>query len=438
MKKKALQNILAIFARWTIQKYRPRIVGVTGSVGKTSTVGAISAVLGAKHRVRGPEKNYNNEIGLPLTIVGLPHYGKSILGWISGFLAVFYRMVVRDRRYPEILILEYGVDRPGDMDYLCSLARPDIAVVTAIGEIPVHVEYFADPEELTQEKEKIVSAIAEGGTVVLHHDDPRVLDMGTRTHARVVTFGQEEHADFRIEHVELRAAKDERVGDVPDGISFKITQSGHTVPLRLHHTFGMPQVYAAGVAAAVGSIMGMNLVEISDALRKISPPAGRLRLLAGIKHSFILDDTYNAAPESMRAALETLEKLPGKRKIAVLGDMLELGKYTEQAHRAVGDQAAGVLDILFCVGVRAKFIAEEARAGGLNTSGRVLASENIFVFDDSVQAGKALDPLIREGDLILVKGSQGMRMERAVLEIMRHPEQASELLVRQEEYWRQT
>ncbi|MBI3631129.1 MAG: hypothetical protein HY221_02220 [Candidatus Sungbacteria bacterium] len=153
--------------------------------------------------------------------------------------------------------------------------------------------------------------------------------------------------------------------------------------------------------------------------------------MRGIKHSFILDDTYNASPESMRAALETLQALPGRRKVAVLGDMLELGTYTEGAHRAIGDTAAKFADMLFCVGARAKFIADEAILRGLDR-------EKVFYFDDSPAAGRALDPVIREGDLILVKGSQGMRMERVVEEIIADPQRAEELLVRQEAYWRRT
>lgn len=182
--------------------------------------------------------------------------------------------------------------------------------------------------------------------------------------------------------------------------------------------------------------MGMNLVEISEALHEYVPPPGRLRLLEGIKHSFILDDTYNAAPESMRAALETLNMLPARRKIAALGDMLEIGQYTEQAHRAIGDRAADFVDLLFSVGPRAKFIADEAMIRGIEKDGRILKRDQVFMCDDAASAGRALDQLIREGDLILVKGSQGMRMERIVEEIMGEPERASELLVRQERHWK--
>ncbi len=416
-------------ARATMRKYGPMVIGVTGSVGKTSTRMAIYAVLKNKFSVRTAEKNYNNEIGVALTILGVPHGGRNVLKWAGGIARAATRAMIRDSSYPGILVLEYGVDRPGDMDYLLSLARPDIAVVTAMGEVPAHVEFFESPEEVAREKAKLVSALRREGFAILNHDDYAVYDMKGRTKAHVMTYGQEAHAEMRIVNYELRSGKDAELGDVPVGISFKIDYKGSVVPVRLNDTFGMPAATAAAAAAAVGIALKMNLVDISGALHGYVPPAGRMRSIKGNKHSFILDDTYNASPEAMRAALDTLGALPAKRKIAVLGDMLEIGTYTEQAHRSVGDAVAQFVDVLVTVGARAKFIADEASARGLD---RV----KIFTFDNARSAGRALDPMIRAGDLILVKGSQGMRMEHVVEEIMARPEQADKLLVRQEKYWK--
>lgn len=436
LKKTMLQKILAKLARATVKKYQPKIIGITGSVGKTSTREAIAAVLKVNYRVRASQKNYNNEIGLPLAILGIPHYGKNLFLWCAAFARAWIDIVRKNSLYPEILILEYGIDHLGDMDYLLSLAKPDIAVVTAIGEIPVHVEFFRDAEEVAREKGNIVAVLPSNGCAILNHDDYAVYSMRERTHAAIMTFGREEHADLRMLNYELRITKDAVCGEVPEGISFKIEHKGHIVPVRLKNVFGIPQAYAALGAAAVGTVLGMNLVKISEALQYYIPPAGRLRLLPGIKHSFILDDTYNASPEAMREAIETLQMLPGARKIAVLGDMLEIGRYTEQAHRALGDKLAQFVDILFVVGPRAKFIADEALYRGIEANVKVLVEKQVFRFDDADAAGRALDPMIREGDLILVKGSQAMRMERVVREIMRYPERAHEFLVRQEKYWK--
>lgn len=423
-------------ARAAIFRYYPIIIGITGSVGKTSTRKAIFSVLKKKYSVRTASHNYNNEIGLPLTILGLPHYGRNAARWGFELLGAAWRVYVAHVSFPQVLLLEYGIDHPGDMDYLLSIAKPHIAVVTAMGEIPAHVAFFENPEALIREKAKLAHAVLPDGHVVLNHDEYEVYSMKDGTKAKAVTFGFEEHADVKISNYRVQLVKHEAVGDMPEGIAYKIEHAGNVVPIRLDGTFGKPQVYATAAAAAVGLLMKINLVEISEALHEYIPPSGRMRLLKGIKNSFILDDTYNASPHAMREALETLRSLPGKRKIAILGDMLEIGKYTEAAHRAMGDIAAGFVDILFTVGAGAKFIADEAVTRGSEAGSRTLTREQIFSFDDSVSAGSVLDPMIHEGDLILVKGSQGMRMEKTVFEIMREPERAGQLLVRQEDYWK--
>jgi len=412
------------------------IIAVTGSVGKTSTRMAIFAVLKSTHYARTAAKNFNNEIGVPLTILGMDHHGKNVFAWIHSFGGVLFNLYISRKPYPEILVLEYGVDHPGDMDYLVSIARPDIAVITAIGEVPAHIEFFADTDAVANEKAKLVQALSVDGYAVLNHDDYAVYDMKEKTRAHVMTYGFEEHADMRIAHYELHVRKDEKLGDIPEGVIMKMQYGGSMVPVRLHRVFGTPACYSAAAAAAVGLVLNKNMVEISEALAQYESPPGRLRLLKGIKHSFILDDTYNASPEAMRVALETLAMLPGKRKIAVLGDMLEIGTYTEQAHRSIGDRVAQCADMLITVGARAKFIADEAMAGGIEKRVRVLEPNQVMKFDDPIEAGKALDPLIKEGDLILVKGSQSMRMEKAVYEIMGQPLLAEKLLVRQEGYWK--
>ncbi len=383
-KKSILQKKLAWLARKTIRTYQPKIIGITGSVGKTSTRDATYEVLKKRFRVRKSEKNYNNEIGFPLAILGVQHQGTSTLGWITVLIKAYVKTIFHDPQYPELLILEYGIDHPGDMDYLLSIAKPSIAVVTAIGEVPVHVEFFKDQGEIIKEKAKLVGAVSPTGYAILNHDDYAVYDMKEKTRAHPVTFGFEENADVRVSNLKLQLGKDEEIGDIPEGITFKIEHKGNFVPVRLKNTFGVPQAYAAAAAIAVGVTLGMNLVDIADQLYEYASPSGRMRLIKGVKQSLILDDTYNAAPEAMRAALDTLKNLPGKRKIAVLGDMLEIGTYTEQVHRATGDHAAEFVDLLFTVGVRAKFIAEEARTRGIESDARHLDESKVFTFDDAV------------------------------------------------------
>ncbi len=430
IQKSILQKILAVLARQTIRKYKPVIIGITGSVGKTSARLATYAVLKNKFSVRTAEKNYNNEIGLPLTILGIPHSGRNIFAWAYQLAIAARRLAVSlaYRRYPEVLILEYGVDCPGDMGYLLKIARPDIAVTTAIGEVPVHVEFFKSPEELIAEKAKLVAALPAhspagnaGGWAVLNSDDRAVSAMRAKTAARVITFGRDARADVKIAN--------ENSATSVSGLAFKIEYKGSVVPVRLTGAFGAPQAYAAASAAAVGLLLGMNLVEISEALADYAPPAGRMRIIEGIRGSQILDDTYNAAPEAMRAALQTLRDLPAARKIAVLGDMRELGRYTKDAHRAIGALAAQSADLIYCVGEYARYIADEAIARGADR-------EKVVLFPDAASAAAALAPTIQKGDLVLVKGSQSTRMERIVETLMAHPEAAEDLLVRQEPYWK--
>jgi UDP-N-acetylmuramoyl-tripeptide--D-alanyl-D-alanine ligase len=437
MSKSILQKVLASLARATIRKYEPIVVGVTGSVGKTSTREAIFSVVRTKWNARASEKNFNNEMGLPLTILGIPSYGRNVFAWCRAMVKAWLYTKFRRIDYPAVLILEYAVDRPGDMDYLLSIVKPKIAVVTAIGEVPVHVEFFSGPEELAQEKAKLVEAVFPDGYIILNHDDYAVYDMKVNAKGRVMTFGFEKHAGIRITNYELRVTKDAEVGDVPAGTSFKIEYNGSVVPVRLYNVFGEPNAYAAAAAIGVGLVLNMNLIESSRALEEFRGVPGRLRLLDGIKYSSILDDSYNAAPDAMRSALDTLNALPGRRKIAVLGDMLEVGRYTEQVHRAIGDRAAEFVDVLFTVGPRAKFIADEALTRGVEPNARKLTHERVYEFDDALSAGKALDPMIKRGDLILVKGSESMRMEKVVEEIMRYPLQAERLLVRQDTGWKE-
>jgi len=424
-----LQKILAVLAKVTLWRYKPVVIDITGSVGKSSTREAIFAVLRTKYRVWRSEKNYNTEIGVPLTILGISHHGHNVFGWFSALLCVLFRVLFREDEYPEILVLEMGADRPGDIKYLARIAPPFIAVLTAIGEIPAHVEFFAGPLEVAEEKAELLKALPPDGFAIINGDDETLLEVKERTKAKKVSFGFDEYADVRISNYEIRVIEKGEL-DYPDGISFKIENNGNVVPVRIHGAFGKPHAYAASAAAAVAGALNMNLVEVSAALEGYEAGPGRGRLIRGIKGSYVIDDTYNASPESMRAGLELLQKISGKRKIAVLGDMLEIGKYTEEAHRVVGDQAAEIVNFLFTVGERAKYIADEAITRGVEGRSRVLDTSHVFVFDDVVSAGRALDSMIQPGDIIFVKGSRAMHMEKVVEEIMAEPEKAESLLVR--------
>jgi UDP-N-acetylmuramyl pentapeptide synthase len=331
---KTLQWILKCLAQAVVWRYRPGIIGVTGSVGKTSTKFAIASVLGGERNVRVSPDSHNNELGFPLAILGewrndeLELVSKlnppgtkrvqKIFFWLKVIFAGVWQVIsFHKKKYPEILVLEYGADRPGDLKYLLMIARPNVSVITAIGDIPVHVEFYAGPDEIAREKARIIERLPAAGFAILNHDDESVMNLKDRTRAHVITFGFAKGADLRIANFG-NVVK----GDRPIGISFKLEYGGSSVPVRLEGAFGRAQAYAATAASAIGLIFGMNLITISEALRNYKPSAGRMQVLPGAKDSWLIDDAYNASPASMHAALDTLKSLPAKRKVAVLGDML--------------------------------------------------------------------------------------------------------------------
>lgn len=429
--KQLLQFILEILARLYLWRYKPVIVAVTGNVGKTSTKEAIGTVLAKIKRIRMSAGNLNNEFGVPLTILGdwsERYYNKGGgIGFWSAVLIKGLAGLFVWPSYPEVLILEYGADRPKDIKKLASKFKPHIGVITAVGEIPVHVEYFSGPEAVAKEKAKLIESLLPSDFAILNHDDLAVLSMKEKTKARVWSFGFTEESEVRISNFDFKMGEDAR----PLGLVFKLNYGESFVPVQLEGALGKSQALAAAAAAAVGLIFDMNLVTISDALLSYKAPKGRLKLLNGIKHSLIIDDTYNASPSAMHLALDTLKTLSFGKKVAILGDMLELGKYSVDAHREAGNLAGSFVDLLVCVGAKAKFIADSAA--------NQIPKENIFLFDTSDEAKKKVAELIKEGDLILVKGSQGMRMEKITEEIMADPpageERKKELLVRQSGKW---
>ncbi len=428
--KNILEWKLRIVAGWILARYKPQIVGITGSVGKTSTKEAVYTVLSSKFRVRKNIKNYNNELGVPLSIIGIESGKKNPFLWLWVFCKAIGLLIWKSGKYPEILVLEMGADKPGDIRYLTQLAPCRVGVITALG--PVHLELFGTMEKLVREKHQIVMHLKKEDTAVLNADDQLVMSVRDKLKSKAITFGFTESANVRATEVDVSAgpSADPWVDVQIKGLSFKIVYNGSIIPVFVPSVLGEHQVYIALAAASVGLAFGMNMADISAALRNYSSPAGRMRLLPGIKHTSIIDDSYNSSPMAAKAALKVLDKLKvSGRKFVVLGDMLELGQYTEQGHREVGEAVAHVADILVTVGSRAKIIAHTAKSVGL-------PEEAVFEFGRAEEAGKFIQERIKTGDIILVKGSQGARTERVVKELMAEPERANELLVRQSAEWK--
>ncbi len=399
-----LEKIIRKLAVLTLKKYQPGIIAVTGSVGKTSTKEAIFSVLKDSRFVRATHGNFNNELGLPLTILG--DYREIIGGafWFKVIFISFFKLVFKFK-YPEILILEYAADKPGDIKNLLDVARPQIGVITAVGDVPAHVEFYSGPDAVAREKSKILEILPSTGFAVLNVDDKYVAEMKSRTKAYVMSYGFGPEAAIQITNFENRMEDGK-----PVGIAFKLNYGGSFVPVRIDNCFGKPQAYAAAAAAAVGFAFGLNLVKVSEALRDYQSPAQRTKMMPAIKDSFLIDDSYNASPASMKAVIELAQSLKFKRKIAVLGDMLEIGKYTIEAHEELGRLIPEVFDILVTVGPRSKFIAESASKKGMPI-------KNIFSFETSEDARLKVQEIMKKGDLVIIKGSHAMHLEKVVEEI---------------------
>lgn len=403
---KALKIILKNLARLTLIKYKPLVIGVTGSVGKTSTKEAIFAVLKEERKTRRSRGNFNNELGVPLTILGDYERIKGSFFWIKVILSAIKQLIINNKNYPEILVLELAADKPGDIQYLTNLTRPKIGVITAIGKIPVHVEFYPNPQAVAKEKSRLIESLSANGFAILNCDDEIVWNLRNKTRAHVISYGFNEDADIQILNIEYKLNE----SNIPEGMVFKIQYGNILVPFRLFGALGKPQVYAAAAATAIGVVFGINLVKISESLEKYRPIEHRMNIKKGIKNTVILDDCYNASPLSMNAAFETLKELLGKRKVAVLGDMLELGDYTTEAHKEIGKKINGIFDLLICVGTAAKFIAESAIKHGFDKN-------KVIIFNSSEAAKKMIRKEIKEGDLILIKGSRAIKLEEVVKEI---------------------
>ena len=423
--KKIIFKAMELEARAVLKKYQPKVIAVTGSVGKTSTKDAIYAVISKSFYARKSEKSFNTDIGVPLTILGVNNAWSDPVKWFAN-LWQGLRLIFFKKTYPDWLVLEVGADRPGDIRDMSKWLKPNIVVVTKFADVPVHIEYFKSKEEVVAEKGNLVDALKHDGTLVLNSDDADVYAFKNKTANKIITYGLMGDAEVRATNYSVYASEETME---PYGICFKVEYAGNCLPVRIIGTLGQNNIYSSLAALAVGISLNINLVECTENLSNYATPKGRMSIIKGVNKSTIIDDTYNSSPVALASALETLRNLKTKtRKIAILGDMMELGKHSSDEHKKAGILAASACDILVTVGLRSRALAESTIDAGLD-------ADSVLSFDNSIEAGQYVKGLIKEGDIILAKGSQSTRMEKAVYEIMAEPEHAGTLLVRQEEEW---
>jgi len=345
-----------------------RVIGITGSVGKSTTKEIVAEVLSTRYRTLKSPGNLNNEIGLPLTMLRLsPGHQRAVM--------------------------EMGFYVPGEIAFLCDIAKPQVGVVTNIG--TVHAERAGSQEAIALGKSELVQALppAPEGVAILNFDDPWVQKMEERTKARVFFYGLSREADLWADQV---------IGLGLEGIRFRMHYQGETLHVKIP-LIGRHSVHTALRAAAVGLVEGMNWQEILEGLNQGHTQL-RLAAVRSTTGALLLDDTYNASPESMLAALNLLDELGG-RKVAVLGDMLELGPYERGGHEMVGLRAAQVADVLITLGERAHIIANAARRSGKKKI-------EINEFNEFDPLMEWLKTHLTKDDVVLIKGSHGLRMDR--------------------------
>jgi UDP-N-acetylmuramoyl-tripeptide--D-alanyl-D-alanine ligase len=418
--KPTILRLLTWEAKLVLAKHKPFIIGVTGNLGKTSTKDAIYAVMKQHYYVRRSEKSMNSEFGVPLTILGQKSGWNNPFKWI--LIITNGLFVIWQKSYPTHIILEIGADRPGDIKSIANWIKPDITVVTQFGQVPVHIEFFPDREAVIHEKGYLVESLKKSGVFIFNADDNDAKKLIDRTEAKKVSIGIHEKAD-------IKAGRIRQYGNPIEGVEADVTINSLGYHMVLPDVIGKSPVYCALPALAVAEELGISLEVACASLRDADKPKGRMRLLSGMNDSIIIDDTYNASPKATEHGLKTLSEMKTHgRKIAVLGDMLELGEHTRDEHYKIGVEAAASCHKLYTVGIRARVMAE----GALDAK---MLDENIMQCDTAIDAGKELVQVLCPGDIVYMKGSQGVRMERAVKMILAKTHDPKQVLVRQEKEW---
>lgn len=359
-------SALQTFASYWREKHPVRTIGITGSVGKTSTKELTASLLSEKFNVLKNQGNRNNEIGLPLTLLELEDHHNCA-------------------------VLEMGFYVPGEIRTLCDIARPQIGVITNIG--TVHAERAGSQETIARGKAELIESLPPDGIAILNMDDPWVKQMSAKTQAKVFAYGIIEKADLTASAIKTHGL---------EGLSCTLSYQGQDHAIR-SPLLGEFSVYTILRAASVALVEGLDWNTIQQGL-SVSQVDLRMHHITLANGAVVLDDSYNASPASTIAALKLLKGLQGRR-VAILGDMLELGAYEESGHQSVGEYASTAADALILVGERSKITAKAARQNGF-------PEKHLKWYSDSQQAADATAASIRNGDVVLIKGSNSMRMDR--------------------------
>ncbi len=410
--------IITFLAIRVIKKHKPYIIAVTGNIGKTSTKDNIVSALGT-YKIVYSQKSFNSDFGIPLTILKCSTGWSSSIKWIKIILKGI--SVYFGKEYADYLILEVGADKKGDIASITKWLKPDIAVMTQFAAVPVHIENYKNREELIREKRYLMEALVPGGLFIYNADCKDSSEMAASCMSDTISFGLK-YGDYRAGTINNNIYE----GKVEANV---VTRENANIKLELYDVLGEAAILCALPAIIIADAFGENREETCMSLSRQRREPGRMRLLAGISNSYIIDDTYNSSPLAVESGLKTLRSLSNRhRKIMILGDMLELGEYTSAEHKRIGMIAAESGNILVTVGSRSRLTALAAREAGMR-EGYVLECKG------SKEAGEAVREIINEDDVVYIKGSQSMRMEKATALIVSSHIEAKHNLPRQEIEW---
>lgn len=417
-------HYLRVLAYLQLLKNRAEIIGLTGSAGKTSCRMVVTTILASKYKVFSTEGGLNSEWGVPLAILKQQSGYSSPALWLKAFFGSLWTLLFDWQKYDQY-VLELGVDKPNDMEYLMSFIKPKVGVVLNV--LPVHTEQFIPlggdlVERIAEEKGKLVAALPAEGTAVLNYDDPLVRQMAGRCKAKILSFGLNPQHDIWAGKVE--------VGEF--GFRMLVHSQNRTYSFETSQWLNRDYAYTILAALAVGVVGGISIEKGIEILsQKLELPSGRMSRFSGVKGSVIIDSSYNASREPTLAALDFLATFTDRRKIAALGDMRELGPLSKVEHEAVAAKAVQVADEIVTVGPQMQdyFVPKALGLG--------FPAKNVHSFLNSQEAGEFLrDKIIQGQEAILVKGSQNtIFMERVVEILLATPDQDRHKLCRRGEYW---
>lgn len=459
--KKIIVIIITWQARYILKKNSPKVIAVTGNLGKTSTKDFIYAALkknlvdeDGDTLVLASKKSMNSDTGVPLTILNLESGWTSFSLWLRIILKGFVKLF--DKYDYKYLVLEIGADGPGDIEKICRYIKPDMVIMTAFAEVPVHVEFFDnDREKLIREKKYLVENLKKGGTFIYNLDDKDCVKIAEEMRDkfsledRNISFRsfslKDKNASIYAENIKVLFKKKNNFS-CPIGVGAFLHIQDKSIALELEGVLGEAIIYSILPSILVANQLGIDENKAVSDIESAPKTNGRMRILDGVYHTTIIDDTYNASPKAMTHGINIIKNLDSEnKKILVLGDMLELGEYTREEHEKIGTLAKDACDTLITSGIRAKFIAESAIKSGMD-------GENVYITNNSIEAGRELLRILEEemenayragksetevgGHIIFVKGSQGSRMERVVKMILGENHDSNIDLVRQDKMWK--